>query len=109
LDLPLVFAREDEAVTWKKREAEAKNRANISIDIRRNDDDMMYFSMEHLANFIDKKDLTQAASLSRDAREYKPVRDSIAHTALLTDVAKAKLSSVYANIKGRLVKLLEGG
>jgi hypothetical protein len=109
VDQKMVLSKEakDEAAIWKKREAEAKDKANISIDIRKSNDDMMYLSMDSLANFIDKKDLTQAASLSRDAREYKPVRDSMAHTALLTDVAKAKLSSVYSNIKGRLVKLLE--
>jgi hypothetical protein len=44
--------------------------------------------------------------LARDAKEYKPMRDAVAHTALLTDVAKRKLTSVYENIKGRIKELL---
>jgi hypothetical protein len=63
--------------------------------------------MDGLANLVDKGDQTKAC-LSRDANEYKPVRDAIAHTALLSDVAKNKLSSVYENIKGRLRILLYG-
>ena len=64
--------------------------------------------MDGLANLVDKKDHYKEASLSRDAREYKPLRDAVAHTALLTDVAKTKLTSVYENIKGRVRSLLAG-
>jgi hypothetical protein len=37
------------------------------------------------------------------------MRDAVAHTSLLTDVAKARLTGVYENIKGRLRALLAGG
>jgi len=62
--------------------------------------------MDHLANLVDKKDRVKEACLARDANEYKPIRDALAHTALLTDEAKSKLSTVYVNIKERVRKLL---
>jgi hypothetical protein len=93
----------------KQREVANKGKANISIDIRKSASDLSYLSMEDLANLVDKvKEPIKEAGLSRDANEYKPVRDALAHTALLTDVAKSKLTTVYENIKGRLRTLLSG-
>jgi len=91
---------------WKKVETESKNKGNISIDIRRASDDLSYLSMNYLAYLVDKKDPVKEACLARDANEYKPIRDALAHTALLTEVAKGKLTSVYENIKGRVKTLL---
>ena len=91
----------------KKVEKESKGRGNISIDIRRKHTALSYLDMSSLANLVDKtKDPNKQAALSRDAKEYKPIRDALAHTALLTDVAKSKLTSVYENIKGRIKTLL---
>ena len=70
-----------------------------------NNEDLSYLSMDDLANLLDKLD-NKFASLSRDAMEYKPMRNAIAHTAKLTDEAKSRLSLVYDNIKGRLNELL---
>lgn len=92
---------------WKKKETDYKNKGNISIDIRRNGTDASYLSMNDLAYLVDKKDYNKEACLARDANEYKPIRDALAHTALLTNVAKSKLTSVYENIKGRINKLLK--
>lgn len=92
----------------KKQENTNKNFGNISIDLRRSGSDLSYLSMDHLANLVDKDDPIKKASLSRDAREYKPMRDALAHTALLTDLAKSKLATVYENIKGRVRSLLSG-
>ena len=64
--------------------------------------------MDGLANFVDKKNPATEACLSRDAKQYKPIRDAVAHTALLTDTAKLKLTSVYANIGARIKNLLSG-
>lgn len=97
---------ERESDRWKNREVDSKNKANISIDIRRSSSDLSYLSMDDLANLVDKVDPHKQAGLSRDAIEYKPLRDAIAHTALLTDLAKQKLSSVYENIKARIRTLL---
>jgi len=64
--------------------------------------------MDGLACLVDKKDRIKEACLARDAGEYKPIRDALAHTALLTDTAKNKLTTVYENIKGRVKTLLSG-
>lgn len=97
---------ERERDRWKNREIESKNRANISIDIRRLRSDLSYLSMDDLANLVDKVDPLRQAGLSRDATEYKPMRDAVAHTALLTDLAKQRLTTVYENIKARIRTLL---
>ena len=62
--------------------------------------------MDSLAALVDKKDPIKEACLLRDANEYKPIRDALAHTALLTNEAKTKLTSIYYNIKGRVKTLL---
>ncbi|CAC9445291.1 hypothetical protein [uncultured Gammaproteobacteria bacterium] len=90
---------------FKEREEKAKNKGNISIDIMENNEDLSYLSMDDLANLFDKRN-NDSASLSRDAMEYKPMRNAVAHTARLTEAAKHKLASVYENIKGRLKTLL---
>lgn len=95
-----------ESKKWRDREKESKNRGNISIDIRRVINDLSYLDMDSLANLVDKVDRTSQAGLSRDATEYKPVRDAVAHTALLTDGAKSKMTTVHENIKGRIKTLL---
>ncbi len=104
----VIFSKEaqEEVETRKRNEGNSKNVGNISIDIRSVDDDLNYLSMDFLANLVDKEDPLKKASLSRDAKEYKPMRDALAHTSLLTEKAKDRLTSVYENIKGRLVTLL---
>jgi hypothetical protein len=98
----------DQVKQWKGRETESKKRGNISIKIRRTGGDLSYLSMDDLANLVDKLDRVKEASLSRDASEFKPIRDAVAHTALLTAEAKAKLTTVRENIKSRVRTLLSG-
>ncbi len=90
----------------KRNEKLHKNKGNLSIDLRKAPSDSKYLSMGYLANLVDKKETTKEACLPRDANEYKPIRDALMHTALLTGEAKQKLSTVYENIKGRVKKLL---
>lgn len=97
---------EGTAKKWKNIEKDNKNKGNISIKIRRGGSDLSYLSMDDLANLVDKKDKIKEASLSRDAAEFKPIRDAVAHTALLTDEAKKKLTAVRENIKARVKTLL---
>ncbi|KAF0107768.1 MAG: ATP-binding region ATPase domain protein [Anaerolineaceae bacterium] len=98
---------EKEKDKWKNAEIYNKNKANISIEIRRSNSDLSYLSMDGLANLIDKtREPLKEAALSRDATEYKPMRDALAHTALLTDLAKSRLTAVYENIKARVRTLL---
>jgi hypothetical protein len=100
--LALTKEAKTEADQMKQREKDSKGRGNVSIPIRRNPTDASYLSMDHLANLVDKpKDPGKEAGLSRDAKEYKPIRDAVAHTALLTNVAKNRMTTVRENIKGK--------
>jgi hypothetical protein len=105
--LPLSNEAKQVAKQWKDKETQSKGKGNISIAIRREATDLSYLSMDDLANLVDKaKDALKEAALSRDANEYKPIRDAVAHTALLTKAAKSKLSSVRENIKSRVKTIL---
>lgn len=104
--IALTQPAKDEIMLRKGQEKTNKQKGNISIAIRKNGGQLGYLSMDSLAKLVDKKDPLKEACLPRDANEYKPMRDAIAHTSLLTDVAKKKLTSVYENVKGRVQSLL---
>lgn len=105
--IPLSPEAQAEVDTRKKNEATSKSKGNISIDIRKTGDDLSYLSMDFLAHLVDAGDKSKRdARLIRDADEFKPVRDALAHTALLTEAAKKKLSTVRENIKARVKTLL---
>lgn len=110
LDNKIRLSREADAeiTQWQNKEKENKNRGNISIEIRRKNTKLSYLSMDGLANLVDKRDPITEACLSRDANQYKPIRDALAHTALLTNEAKYSLFTVYSNIKERIRALLSG-
>ncbi len=93
---------------WRTRESENKARGNISISLRQDDSDLSYLDMDPLANAVDPQ-RGHANGLTNDAKQYKPIRDALMHTALLTNEAKQKLTTVYKNIKGRVNILLSGG
>jgi len=105
--IPLSTEAKDEIKKMKENEQRNRNKGNVSIPIRRTPNESSYLSMDHLANLVDKKDPIKEACLARDANEYKPMRDAVAHTALLTDEAKSKLSTVRENIKGRVKTILK--
>lgn len=107
-DKEIVLTKEakKESNRCKEQEDKNKNKANIGIVIRRSNNDLGYLAMDYLANLADKVDPLKEAGLSRDATEYKPMRDAMAHTALLTDLAKQRLTAVYENIKARIRTLL---
>ncbi len=108
--IPLSLEAQAEADTRKKNEEANKNKGNISINVRKIRDDLSYLSMDFLAHLVDAGDKTKRdARLIRDADEFKPMRDAVAHTALLTDEAKKKLATVRENIKGRVKTLLSAG
>ena len=63
--------------------------------------------MDNLAYLADdEKNKEKRATLLRDAIEYKPIRDALAHTSRLTSIAKSRLSITYENIKARIISLL---
>ena len=95
-----------ESDKMRAKEETNKNTANLSFDLRQSKDDLVYLDMDNLANLIEKVDPIRQAGLSRDAKEYKPIRDAMAHTSLLTHNAKQRLNSTYENIKARIKTLI---
>ena len=97
-----------EAQKWRDREARSKSAANISYTVRKSSDDIFYLDMDHLANLVDKPaDKTKDAGIGRSAITYKPIRDAVGHTSIVSDIAKNQLSIVFENIKARLLELLQ--
>ena len=110
VDKGLTLNDELEAKVNQQRESaeNSKSKGNVSIDVREDDNDLSYLSMDGLTFLAEpggRKDLSKA-SLHRDGLTYKPLRDAVAHTARLTTSAKNLLTSTYENIKARVVKLL---
>jgi hypothetical protein len=98
---------QNEISEWKKREKERKQEGNINIDLRQNNDDLGYLDMSFLASDADKPGLGNPPnSLVTDGKEFKPIRNAVMHTALLTKEAKRKMTTIYENIKGRVRALL---
>lgn len=98
----------DEISKWRKLEQDRKGEANISFTIRKDDDDLGYLGMDYMAKSIEGKDNSNKnASLVKDAANYKPVRNAVGHTGLLTENAKKHLSMVFENIKGRIRTLMK--
>ena len=91
---------------WKNRESQNKSSGNININLRQSDIDVSYLDMAGLANLVESSGRQNC--LPNDAKQYRPIRDALMHTALLTDEAKRKLETVYDNIKGRIKALLSG-
>ena len=100
--------REEKVKEYRKKAEDAKNAANISFDIREDDNDLSYFAMDDLTYMVEpvSKGDIKKASLHRDAQEYKPIRDAMSHTSRLTEAAKNKLNATYENIKARIIHLL---
>lgn len=98
-----------EAQRCKQIEQSNKGKANISFDVRISADDLYYLDMMYLSCLVDKApaDNPKAVGLSRSAVVYKPMRDAVGHTSILTPIAKQRLSLEYENIKARLQNLLK--
>lgn len=92
---------------WKEREQKRMGEANISFDIRKDEDGLSFLDIDLLALSVEGSKATGGKqSLWTDAISYKPVRNVVGHTGLLTNNAKAHLSLTFANITGRVKKLI---
>lgn len=108
-NISLSTEAQEECTKMKTKESNSKTSAGMSIDIRRNSTEDCYLDMANLANLVDKpQGRDYEVSLSKKAKEYKPVRDAVMHTSLITDEAKLKLTSIYNDIKARLKILFFG-
>ena len=90
----------------EKKSKIVKDKAGLSITIRKRDDDKSYLDMDNLANMVDKGN-NELYRLSHKAKIYKPTRDAVMHTALISDEAKRVLTTVLDDIKARLRNLLK--
>ena len=91
---------------YRKTEKNNKNKANISYDIRENDDSLYYLDMDDLSSKSDP-DMGNGPSLEKSAKVYRPIRNAIGHTSIITDQAKNALNVEFNNIKARLDKLVD--
>jgi len=106
-NIPLSGAASEQLNARKENERDDKNKVNISIEIRRDSNDLSYLSMDPLMSLADENESEESASLARNADEYRLIRNAVAHTALLTEEAKTKLTSIYDNIKARIKELFK--
>lgn len=93
-----------EITEMRRVEANHKRTGNINIGIRQNNEDLSYLDMNELVILADRSGIPN--TLRNDAKEYRPIRNALMHTALLTEEAKSKLTTVYSNIKARIKTLL---
>jgi len=103
--IPLTKIETDIAAKWRAQEIQNKITGNLNIDIRQDDSDSSLLDMNGLSNLVDPQ-RGHVNCLATDAKPYKPIRNSLMHTALLTNDAKQRLSSIYVNIKARIKALL---
>src|SRR3989344_1460387 len=103
-NIPMTTVAQAQITEWKDREVENKRHANINIDIMRTGEDISYLGMDTLTFLADNTGT--ANSMRTDAKEYKPLRNAVMHTSLLTDAAKLRLTTVYENIKARIKSLI---
>ncbi len=104
----LVPGVKDEITEWREKEEKNKEAANVSITIRRDDDDLEFLGMDALAVTVEGDGAkSKPQSLWKDAIAYKPVRNAVGHTGVLSDVAKKHLSMTFENIKGRVRAIIK--
>lgn len=97
-----------EVERWRKREDKDKRIGNIAIDIRGKDDDLFYLDLAHLASIADPSRSGDGYPdyLTNDEKAFTPIRNAVMHTSRLTQDAKDRLTTVYANIKAKIRNLL---
>jgi len=104
----LVDGVKDEIVEWRTKELKNKEAGNVSFAIRRDDDDLEYLGMDALAVAVEGADAkARQQSLWKDALSYKPVRNAVGHTGVLSDLGKSHLSMTFENIKGRVRNIIK--
>lgn len=94
---------------YKASEVKALEEANINFELRSDPSDLNYLDMKALAINAEgakHKDGKQTP-LFKSSIEFKPARDAMSHTALLTQNAKSHLNLTFENIRGRILKLLK--
>ena len=84
----------------KRRLKNLKNSVDINIQIKSDEENLLtYLEYMDLAKIIDEN------VLKKEDKSYRPFRNSVMHTARLTEEAKTKLASVSDNIVATVKKL----
>jgi len=97
---PLTKKEIDRVSDLKKKERVAKEDAKITFEIRKLNNDLSYLEMSDFENIThDKIERTKTIGITFSAKVYKPLRDAVAHTSILTDFAKNRLEAEYGTIK----------
>lgn len=104
--IPLTTVAARDAAKWKTIEADNLGKANISWAIRTSSDDLYYIEMDGLAIMAEGSKSSTGPSLWLDAVNYKPVRNAVGHTGLLSAAGKTHLNQVFLNVRARIKKLL---
>ena len=93
----------------RTKEKKACARANINFEIRKCDTDLHYLGMRNFVSIISKSQKTDLQlNLDNSSLAFKPMRDAVAHTCLLSENAKNRLINEHENMKALLGKLLDG-
>lgn len=95
---------------YRDKETKALEEANINFDLRSEADDLNYLDMRALAINAEGAKHNQQGKptpLFKSSIDFKPARDAMSHTALLTQTAKDHLSLTFQNIVGRIRNLLK--
>ncbi len=95
---------------FRDREKVSKRKANINFEIRRDAGDLTYLGMNELAICAEGAASKggEVNPMVKAASDFKPTRDAVGHTGVLTGPAKRHLNVTFENIKGRVKGLLAG-
>ena len=92
----------------KKTENERKEAAGIDYEIRQKSEDIFYAGMDELVGAVaTSNEKSTNSGIIIHGKKFKPLRNAVAHTALLTQEAKTDLELNFTNIKERLIKKLD--
>lgn len=96
----------DQIRACRESEEAGKTKGNLAIDIRENNDDLFYLDLEGLASVADPPRNGYQGSILNDEKTFTPIRNALMHTSRLTQDAKDRLTTVYANIRAKIRNLL---
>lgn len=100
-------SKQDIIKHWRDVENNGKTKGNLTIEIRALDDDIYYLDMEDLVKLTEPRRGFPPDTLLTDETQFTPIRNAVMHTSVLTDAAKIKLTTVFDNIKGKIINLLK--
>jgi hypothetical protein len=100
-----ISSEKKEINKWRNKEKKEMAKANLSINIRSDNNGLFYLNMESLAKKADPQ-IGDPNHLANDGQTFMPIRNAVMHTSRLTSEAQRRLISVYENITARIKKLL---